>query len=93
MNTTLVPDGSNVSVSIPESSTKQINQRGAVSGGKFETTIDNLQPKRQYDYSITISRNDSGAIIDRSIYGQFTTAEKSKTFLAVVCNDLSRLYE
>ena len=74
MNASLVPDGSNVSVSIPSI---QMKPQKAVSNGKFTTTIYGLQPEHHYDYSITISRNDNGTTIDRPVYGQFMT-EKGK---------------
>ena len=65
VNSSLVPDGSNVTVAI---SSKQMEpQQKAVSNGKFITTVYNLQAKYPYDYNITFSRNDSGAIIDRPI--------------------------
>ena len=78
MNTTLVPDGSNVNMSFIPSI--QMKPQKAVSEGKFTTKIYGLQPGHQYDYNITISRNDNGAIIDRRIYGEFmtTVTEKSK---------------
>ena len=76
MNTTLVPDGSNVSVSIPSI---QMKPQKAVSDGKFTTTICGLQPEHQYDYNITVARNDSGAIIDRPIYGHFMTTVTGKS--------------
>jgi hypothetical protein len=77
MNSTLVPDGSTVTVSI---SSIQMEPQKAVSNGKFNTTIRDLKPESQYDYNITFFRNDSGAIIDRPIYGRFitVTAQKSK---------------
>ena len=75
MNSTLVPDGSNVTVSI---SSIQMEPQNPVSNGKFSTMIYGLQPNYPYDYNITFLRNDSGAIIDRPIYGYFMTPEKSK---------------
>ena len=72
VNSTLVPDGSNVAVSI------QMEPQNPVSNGKFSTVIYGLQPNYPYDYNITFLRNDSGAIIDRPIYGCFMTPEKSK---------------
>ena len=71
VNTTLVPDGSNVSISIPSI---KMNPPSPVSGGKFTTFITNLQPETFYMYVITIFKS-SGAIIDQPIYGQFTTKE------------------
>ena len=45
MNTTLVPDGSDVTVSISSNQTKK-----PISDGKFSTTINDLKSECQYDY-------------------------------------------
>ena len=75
VNTTLVPDGSNVNISIPSI---QMKPQNPVSDGKFTTLITDLRPKTPYTYVITLSRSGTGAIIDQPIYGQFTTRQESK---------------
>lgn len=72
VNTTLVPDGSNVNVSIP---TIKMKPPSPVYGGKYNTMITDLQPQTSYMYMITLSRSGTGAIIDQPIYGQFITKE------------------
>ena len=74
VNTTLVPDGSNVSVTIPSI---KVKPQKPVSGGKSITMITDLQPDTTYTYTITFFTSGTGTIIDQPIYGQFTT-KKSK---------------
>lgn len=83
VNTKLVPDGSNVTVSIPS---VKINPQNPVSGGKFITTITDLNPETAYTYTITFLRRNAGSIIDQPIYGQFTTrVSESKGLFYTTC--------
>lgn len=76
VNTTLVPDGSNVSVDIPSI---KMERQNPVTGGKFMTLIGSLQPNTSYTYVITIFKAGAGTPIDQPIYGQFITKESMST--------------
>ena len=76
INTTLIPNGSIVEFYIPESTLTPKKTKVMIFGGMLSTRVDGLTPGTPYKYKITFKNHNSGAIIDQSIYGVFTTTDR-----------------